>query len=57
MTKLESRPMRGAAWQYVFFVDTGCDLLHPAHQEVMNALRAACQSVRILGVYPHAGQG
>lgn len=57
MTKLESRPMRGAVWQYVFFVDTGCDLLHPAHQEVMNALRAACQSVRVLGVYPHVEQG
>ena len=57
MTKLESRPMRGAVWQYVFFVDTGCDLLHAAHQGVMNALRAACQSVRVLGVYPHVEQG
>lgn len=54
MTKLESRPMRGAAWQYVFFVDTGCDLLRPEHQTVMEALGGVCQSVRVLGVYPQA---
>ena len=54
MTKLESRPLRGAAWQYVFFVDIGCDLLRPVHQDTMNALTAACQSVRVLGVYPQS---
>lgn len=52
MTKLESRPLRGAAWQYVFFVDVGCDLLRPAHADTMRALVDACQSARVLGVYP-----
>ena len=52
MTKLESRPLRGAAWQYVFFVDAGCDLLRSAHRDTMRALVDACQSVRVLGVYP-----
>lgn len=54
MSKLESRPMQGTPWQYVFFADTDCDFLHPDHAVTLQTLREVCQSVRILGVYPHA---
>lgn len=53
MSKLESRPMRGSAWEYVFFMDTGSDLLRPEHAETLERLRGRCQSLRVLGVYPH----
>ena len=52
LSKLESRPMPGAAWQYVFFADMACNLLLPAQAGVLAALRSACQSLRVLGVYP-----
>ena len=53
MSKLESRPMRGIAWEYVFFMDTASDLLRPEHAETLEKLRGRCQSLRVLGVYPH----
>lgn len=53
MSKLESRPMRGSAWEYVFFMDAGSDLLRPEHAETLEKLRGSCQSLRVLGVYPH----
>lgn len=49
LSKLESRPMRGTAWQYVFFTDLACNLL--AHPDTLAALNAACHSIRILGIY------
>lgn len=54
MSKLESRPMRDVPWQYVFFVDACGDLLRSEHAGVMAALKESCQSIRVLGVYPHA---
>lgn len=53
MSKLESRPLRGATWQYVFFVDVGCSLLDPAREDTLNQLKDLCE-LRILGVYPSA---
>ncbi|MFV0422028.1 prephenate dehydratase [Oleidesulfovibrio sp.] len=55
MKKLESRPLRGEKWQYVFFVDVECDLGHEDYQQLVDELKHACHSLRILGSYP-AGQ-
>ncbi len=52
MRKLESRPMRGERWKYVFFADVECDLEQPAYAPVVEALRTLCTSFRILGAYP-----
>lgn len=49
MSKLESRPMRGSPWQYVFFADLACNL--PALPDTLATLSSACHSLRILGVY------
>jgi len=54
LTKIESRPMKQKAWEYVFFVD--CDG-HVADTEVGKALddlRARCLFVKVLGSYPKA---
>lgn len=52
MKKLESRPMRGETWKYVFFVDVECDLEQDAYAETLKELEHACHSLRILGSYP-----
>ncbi len=50
LSKIESRPMRGRPWEYVFFVD----LLRGDDQELRNALRhlgEAAELVKVLGIY------
>ena len=53
MTKLESRPLKGAAcWDYIFFADVECDLSAPERAGLIHDLRACCSFVRVLGCYP-----
>ncbi len=54
MRKLESRPLKGHCWRYVFFCDVEQDLLQPEHAELLEHLAATCMNFRILGSY-HAG--
>ena len=53
MKKLESRPMRGERWQYVFFADVECDLTLEHYDRLMQSLRDNCHNLRILGSYPN----
>jgi prephenate dehydratase len=53
LSKIESRPMRGRPWEYVFFVD----LLRGDDEASRNALRHLCEVaelVKVLGIYPGA---
>ena len=53
LSKIESRPMRGRPWEYVFFVD----LLRGDDKDVRNALHhlgEVTELVKVLGVYPEA---
>ena len=53
MTKLESRPLKGAAcWDYIFFADVECELSAPERAGLIHDLRACCSFVRVLGCYP-----
>lgn len=52
MKKLESRPLRGEKWQYVFFVDVECDLGTERYARLVDELRTLCHTLRILGSYP-----
>lgn len=52
MTKLESRPMKGTCWDYIFFADVECDLSHEGRRSLIEDLNACCNSVRVLGCYP-----
>lgn len=52
LKKLESRPLRGEKWKYVFFVDLECDLSRGEYQQVLTDLRNNCHTLSILGSYP-----
>lgn len=54
MTKLESRPVRGEKWKYVFFTDLECDLTKAEYESMLNTLREQCHTLRVLGTYPSA---
>lgn len=54
LSKLESRPIRGSAWEYVFWVELEADLDHPRTQEAVAALAGSAATVRVLGGYPRA---
>jgi prephenate dehydratase len=53
LSKIESRPMRGRPWEYVFFVD----LLRGDDEDSRQALRhlnEVAELVKVLGIYPQA---
>jgi prephenate dehydratase len=53
LSKIESRPMRGRPWEYMFFVD----LLRGDDEDSRNALRhlsEVAELVKVLGIYPEA---
>jgi prephenate dehydratase len=53
LTRIESRPVPGRPWEYVFFVDVRFD--SPAAIGLaITGLRACCQMVKELGRYPAA---
>ena len=50
LTKIESRPVHGRPWEYVFYVD--CQLHNPQDgARVLEALRPHCSMVKELGSY------
>jgi chorismate mutase/prephenate dehydratase len=56
LTKLESRPIRGEKWQYVFFADLQCDLTREEYRKLLATLKEQTHSLRILGCYPAGPQ-
>ncbi|MDO9583199.1 MAG: prephenate dehydratase [Desulfomicrobium sp.] len=52
LTKLESRPLKGEKWKYVFFMDVECDLSQEQYENTMNNLTCLCHTMRVLGSYP-----
>jgi chorismate mutase / prephenate dehydratase len=54
LTRIESRPSRRRAWDYVFFVDLDGHASDPEVGEAIEALKSACENVKILGSYPRA---
>jgi len=55
LSKLESRPSRSTAWEYVFFVDIDADAADPACAGALEDLRGVSTMVRVLGSYDRAG--
>jgi prephenate dehydratase len=50
LTKIESRPVPGSPWEYVFYVDVRFEDAAKADAAV-GALRRHCRMVRVLGRY------
>jgi prephenate dehydratase len=54
MSKIESRPSRERAWEYVFWVDLDADAADPATAAALSALRGVTTMLRVLGSYARA---
>jgi len=52
MRKLESRPSRERAWEYVFWIDLDGDVADPAMAAALDDLAAVTTMTRRLGSYP-----
>jgi prephenate dehydratase len=53
LTRIESRPVPGSPWEYVFYVDIRFDRPETAVSAV-DSLREHCRMVKVLGRYPAA---
>lgn len=54
MTKIESRPSRGKAWEYYFFVDMEGHVDNPDVRGALDELDTHCLMLNVLGSYPMA---
>ena len=52
MRKLESRPSRERAWEYVFWIDLDGDAADPAMAAALDEVRGVTTMTRLLGSYP-----
>ena len=57
MHKLESRPSRERAWEYVFWIDLDGETTDPAMAAALGELAAVTTMRRVLGSYPAAPEG
>ncbi len=51
MKKLESRPILGRPWQYMFYLDVDVPAEAGVFQQAMEALKGETQDLRVLGLY------
>jgi chorismate mutase / prephenate dehydratase len=54
LSKIESRPLKKKAWEYIFFLDLVGHISCPDVAEAVQELKECCQFVKILGSYPRA---
>lgn len=52
LTKIESRPSRKKAWDYVFFVDLEGHRDEPVLRKTLEIVAEFCEDMKILGSYP-----
>jgi chorismate mutase/prephenate dehydratase len=52
MRKLESRPSRERAWEYVFWIDLDADTAAPETAAAIEELGGVTTMLRVLGSYP-----
>jgi len=52
LTKIESRPHKRKAWEYIFFVDIEGHRTDTNFQRAMRVLTRVCNEVKVLGSYP-----
>lgn len=52
LTRIESRPSRRKAWEYVFFIDMLGHVDDPGMRELLEKVGEYCNEVKVLGSYP-----
>jgi prephenate dehydratase len=52
LTKIESRPLRGKPWEYLFYVDFLGRVDTPNAQNALHHLQELADFLRVLGCYP-----
>jgi chorismate mutase/prephenate dehydratase len=52
LSRIESRPSRGKAWQYVFSTDVDGHRSDPPIARAIDELAVRCDMVKVLGSYP-----
>jgi len=55
LTKIESRPSKRKAWEYIFFVDMEGHIDDRKVRKAVDTMKENCLYVKILGSYPHGG--
>ena len=55
LNKIESRPLRGKPWEYLFYLDFMGRLEDERARNALNHLRELADFLRVLGCYPAAG--
>ncbi|MGH9720343.1 MAG: ACT domain-containing protein, partial [Bryobacteraceae bacterium] len=53
LTKIESRPLRGKPWEYLFYLDFAGAADDPKAENAIRHLREVADFCRVLGCYPH----
>ncbi|MCM2357523.1 MAG: prephenate dehydratase [Geobacteraceae bacterium] len=54
LSKIESRPLKKKAWEYIFFLDLVGHVSDPEVADAVQELKECCQFVKVLGSYPRA---
>jgi chorismate mutase/prephenate dehydratase len=55
LTKIESRPSKRKAWEYIFFVDMEGHIEDSKLKKAIEAVKDNCLYLKVLGSYPHGG--
>ncbi len=54
LSKIESRPYKSKAWEYIFFLDLFGHVSDPEVAEALEELKGCCQFLKVLGSYPRS---
>jgi len=54
LSKIESRPFKKKAWEYIFFLDLYGHVSDPEVAAALDELKHCCQFIKILGSYPRS---
>ena len=55
LTKIESRPSKRKAWEYIFFVDMGGHMDDKKVKKAIDEVKEGCLYLKVLGSYPAGG--
>ena len=55
LLRIESRPLKGRPWEYVFFIDVEGHVGDPALADALREIEPCCMSVKVLGSYTSFG--